>query len=76
MYQSAFLTKIKVSRVSNLALYYNHSILSKGRHLLALSIVIFFVLNHRGTQGAGGAFFSVFASHFYISQPIFKNLQK
>ena len=36
--------QIKVSRVSNLALYYNHSILSKGRHLLALSMVIFFVL--------------------------------
>ena len=43
--KARFFTKIKVSRVSNLALYYNHSILSKGRHLLALSMVIFFVLN-------------------------------
>ena len=41
MHQSAFLTKIKVSRVSYLALYYNHYIFSKGRHLLALSMVIF-----------------------------------
>jgi len=41
--KARFFTKIKVSRVSNLALYYNHSILSKGRHLLALSMVIFFV---------------------------------
>jgi len=34
------------------------------------------ILTHRGAQGAGGAFFSVFASHFYISQPNIKNLQK
>ena len=34
------------------------------------------ILTHRGARGAGSAFFSVFASHFHISQPIFKNLQK
>jgi hypothetical protein len=31
------------------------------------------LLTHRGARGAWSAFFSVFASHFHISQPIFKN---
>jgi hypothetical protein len=55
-------------------------------NLLVIQILIFFEakirfallasLTHRGTRGAWSAFFSVFASHFHISQQIFKNLQK
>jgi hypothetical protein len=42
----------------------------------SVEVMLYVSLTHRGAQGVGGAFFSVFASHFYISQPNFKNLQK